>query len=130
MVNQSQRYPSSSSLSLPQPAPGGVHDGVDAVGDGDGGAVGELPPDGVLDEVVGLQVHGGRGLVQHQHAGLPEERPGEAHQLPLPDGEVLAALRHGVLQAPLQPRHVRLQVGVLERLPHPAGGGGGRTRDS
>ena len=61
-----------------------VHDGVESVRDCDDGAAHELLPDGLLDEVVGLEVHRRRGLVQHQHPRLAEERPRQAHQLPLP----------------------------------------------
>ena len=41
------------------------------MGDGDDCAVLELRPDGGLDEVVCLQVDGGRGLVQDYHLGVP-----------------------------------------------------------
>lgn len=49
--------------------------------DGEDGAVRELRPDGGLDQVIRLQVNGGRGLVQDQNAGVPQEGAGEAHQL-------------------------------------------------
>ena len=45
-------------------------------------ALPELLPERGLDEVISLQVHCSRGLVQHQHPGLPQHRPGQAHQLP------------------------------------------------
>lgn len=53
--------------------------------DGEHGAVRELRPDGGLDQVIRLQVDGGRGLVQDQNAGVPQEGAGQAHQLPLAD---------------------------------------------
>lgn len=62
-----------------------VHDGVQSVSNGDGGAVGELLLDGRLDEVIGLQIHGGSGLVHDQNLGFPKQSPGQAQQLPLPD---------------------------------------------
>ena len=55
-----------------------VHDGVEPVCDGEHGAVGKLPSDGLLDEVVGLEVHGSRGLVQYQDLRLPQQRSGQA----------------------------------------------------
>lgn len=47
-----------------------VENGLEAVGDGEDGALGEGGPDGRLDEVVRLQVHRGGRLVQHQDLGL------------------------------------------------------------
>ena len=40
---------------------------------GEHGAVCKLPPDGGLYEVVGLEVHRGRGLVQNEQLGLPQQ---------------------------------------------------------
>ena len=51
---------------------------------------------------------------------LPQERPRQAHELSLTDAQVVAALRHLVLQAVGQVAHVRLEVGLLERLPNVA----------
>lgn len=45
-------------------APGAVHDAVQTVGNGEDRAVGKLCTDGVLDQVVCLQVDGCRGLIQ------------------------------------------------------------------
>ena len=41
---------------------------------GEHGAVSKLGPDGGLDQVVGLEVDGGGGLVEHQHSGPPQQR--------------------------------------------------------
>ena len=38
------------------------------------GAISKLGPDGGLDQVVGLEVDGGGGLVEHQHSGPPQQR--------------------------------------------------------
>ena len=51
--------------------------------DGQHGAVGEACPQRLLDEFVRLHVHGGRGLVQHQDAGGPQQGSGQAQQLSL-----------------------------------------------
>ena len=51
--------------------------------DGEHGAVGELCPDGGLDQVVRLQVHGRRRLVQHQDLGLPQQGAAQTDQLAL-----------------------------------------------
>lgn len=45
-------------------SPGAVHDAVQTVGDGEDRAVGKLFTDGVLDQVVCLQVDSCRGLIQ------------------------------------------------------------------
>ena len=60
-----------------------IHDGIKSVSNGEYSASFELLSDGVLDEVVRLHVDGGRGLVQNEHLGLPEQRPRQTHQLPL-----------------------------------------------
>lgn len=65
--------------------PGVVHDGVEPVGDGEDGAVMELRPDGGLNEVVRFQVHGRCGLIQHKDLRLPQQGPGQAHELTLPN---------------------------------------------
>lgn len=57
---------------------------MQAVGDGQHGAVCKLAADGALDELVSLQVHGSRGLIQHEDLGLAQQSPGQAQQLPLP----------------------------------------------
>ena len=44
-----------------------VHDGVEAVSDGQHCAVSELPPYGLLNELISFKVHRGRGLVQNQN---------------------------------------------------------------
>ena len=67
----------------PLPVPGAVHDALQAVGDGEDGAVGELLADGGLDQVIRLQVNRCGGLVQDQDAGLAEQGPAQAQQLPL-----------------------------------------------
>ncbi len=47
------------------------------------GTVGKLSADGVLEEIVGLQIHGCGGFIQDQYTGFPEQGPGETQQLPL-----------------------------------------------
>ena len=65
-----------------------VHDCVESVGDCENCALLKLHPDGALDEVICLQVHGRRGLVQNQDLGLPEQGAGKAHQLSLTNTEI------------------------------------------
>ena len=50
---------------------------------GDDGAVLEGRPDRLLDELVGLQIHSRRRLVQHQNLGFPQQGPRETDKLPL-----------------------------------------------
>lgn len=63
--------------------PGVIHDCVQPVCNGQHGAILKLCPDGHLDEVISLQVDGGRGLVQDQDPGFAQESSGQAHELPL-----------------------------------------------
>ncbi len=45
-------------------------------------------PERLLDQGVRSDVDGRRRLVQDEYLGILQQRPGEAEQLPLPDGEV------------------------------------------
>ena len=69
----------------PRASPRVIHDGVEPVSDGEDGTVIKLRPDGGLNKVVRFQVHGRRGLVQHEDLRLPQQGPGQAHKLALPD---------------------------------------------
>lgn len=70
---------------MPDASPGVVHDGVETVSDGEDSTIVELCPDGGLNEVIGFQVHGRRGLIQHKDLRLPQQGPGQANQLALPN---------------------------------------------
>ena len=74
-------------------------------------------PDGGLNEVVSLQVHGGCRFIQDQHLGLPEEGPHQAHQLPLTHREVGAALGNDVIKATVQLGGHVGEVGQPEGVP-------------
>ena len=63
---------------------------------------GKLGSDRGLDQVVGLEVHSGRGLVQDQDLGLPEDGAGQADQLPLTHREVGAPLHYHMVQVTSQ----------------------------
>ena len=60
-----------------------VHDGVETMCDGEDGAVSKLCADGLLNEVISLEVHSSSGLIQDQDFGLAEQSSGQAHQLTL-----------------------------------------------
>ena len=62
--------PSPSPILIVNITPVIVHDGVETMGYGEDGTVGKLFADGLLNEVVCLQVHGCSGLIQHQDLGL------------------------------------------------------------
>ena len=47
--------------------------------------VGELSADRLLDEVVCLEVNGGRRFVQHEDLRLTKQRPSQTYQLTLTD---------------------------------------------
>lgn len=70
---------------MPDASPGVVHDGVETVSDGEDSTIVELCPDGGLNEVISFQVHGCRGLIQHKDLRLPQQGPGQANELALPN---------------------------------------------
>ena len=45
----------------------------------------------------------GRGLVQQQHARIPEQREGDVHALPIPDGKCLRRTIGGDVETDEQP---------------------------
>ena len=71
------------SMKILNKSPVVIENCVKSVSDGEHSAALELCPDGVLDMIVCGHVHGRRGFVQHQNAGLPEQRSGQADQLAL-----------------------------------------------
>ena len=71
-----------------------------------------------LDEVISFKIDCSSGLVEHKHFRLPEQRSGQADELPLADTEVLTAFRHLVTEAGGQPLHKVLEMGVLKGAPH------------
>lgn len=60
-----------------------IYDSVETVGYGQDSTVPELLLYGLLDQLVRLEVNGGRGLVQDQNLCLLEESSGQTQQLPL-----------------------------------------------
>ena len=70
----------------------GVADRTQAVGDDQGGAAAQQPFQRGLDERLGDGVHVGRRLVQNEDARVGQDGAGDAHQLPLADRQVDAAL--------------------------------------
>lgn len=74
-----------------------IHDGVESVSDSDDRAVVKGRSDGGLDQRIRFHVNGCCGLVQHQDCGLPQQRPGQAHQLPLTHAATTTNLSKGIL---------------------------------
>ena len=70
----------------------GIDDGGEAMGDDDGGAVVHELLGGVLDELFGLGIEGGGGLVEDEDAGILEEDAGDGDALALAAGKGDAAL--------------------------------------
>ena len=70
----------------------GLGKGRKTVGDHNGGAPRDQMLDGVLDQMLGLRVHGGSRLVKHQHAGIAEHGTGDGDTLTLAAGKAYAAL--------------------------------------
>lgn len=67
-----------------------VANGAEAVGDGDGGAIGGELVEGFLDLSFGDGVHGGGGFVHEEDVGIAEEGAGEGEALALTTGELHA----------------------------------------
>jgi hypothetical protein len=65
-----------------------VHDGVQPVRYGQHRAPAELPPDGTLDQLVGLRVHVGCSFVQNENLVHPDHRSGQAQELSLSHAEI------------------------------------------
>lgn len=78
-----EKKQNTSTGSLDRHTPGVVHDGVEAVSDGQDSAVLKLCADCGLDQRVCLQVHSCCGLVQNQDLGFPQQSSGQADQLAL-----------------------------------------------
>src|ERR1700729_3887675 len=72
--------------------------GGQPVGDGDRGAARGEGVEGQLDGALGLGVQGAGGLVQHEHARVAQQGPGDGNALLLAAGEpVPAGADHGVV---------------------------------
>ena len=69
-----------------------IHYCVEPVSDRQNGALPKLRLYSLLYELVGLNVHGSRRLVQYYYFRFPQQRPGQAHQLTLTDTEVVVGL--------------------------------------
>ena len=65
-----------------------VHNGVEAVGNGENCAVPELLPDLLLDERIGARIHIGSRFIQHQYSVPSEHCTGQAKELPLSHRQV------------------------------------------
>lgn len=86
---------------MPGASPRIIHDGVEPMSNGEHSTAVELRPDGGLDDVIRFQVHGGRGLIQHKDLRLPQQGPGQAHELALPDTDrEKETRRHSVRTTP------------------------------
>ena len=71
----------------------------------------------VLNENLRLRIDVGGGLVQNHDGGLVQDGSGEAQQLPLAGGEVVALLPDGLVQAALQLPDEAVGVDVPAGLP-------------
>ena len=80
----------------------GRADRREAVGDDEAGPLAQHALDGVLDEPLGLGVHGAGGLVHDEHLRVGQHRPGQGDQLLLSGGQAAAALADVAVVALLQ----------------------------
>ena len=60
-----------------------VYDGVEAVGYSEDGTVSKLCADGLLNEIISLQIYCCCGLIQNQNLGLAQQSSCQTHQLTL-----------------------------------------------
>lgn len=74
-----------------------IHDGVESVGDGDGGTVGKVSANGPLDEYIRLHIHRCRRLVQNQNFSFPQKSSGKANQLSLPNTAIKRKISRQVM---------------------------------
>ena len=63
-------------------------------------------------------VHRRRRLIQHQHLCPPQQRPRQAHQLPLTNTEIVTARKHTRTQTAFHAGHVTFQIRILQCLPY------------
>ena len=98
-------------------APAGQHDdlvaiadGAQAVGDDQAGAA--PTAEVVVDDGLGLGVQGAGGLVEHQQAGIADQRPGDLQPLPLAAGEVPGSLGDDRVVAAPPPQQVAMDRGA------------------
>lgn len=95
-------------------APCVVHDGVEAMCDGQNGAVLKLSSDSGLYQIVRLQIHSSSGFIQNQNLGFPEESSSQANQLPLTQTEAQniqsETIRSGIKE------HCQEEGGILSRV--------------
>ena len=73
---------------------------------------------GILDELLGLGVDGGGGLIQDKDPGIGQHRPSEGDELLFAGGELVAALAHVALPALFQLGHHRIGGDGLGRGLH------------
>lgn len=66
-----------------QVLPAVVHDGVEAVRNGEDCTIIKLSTNGGLDQLVCLQVNSCCGFIQNQDPGLPQQSSGQTQQLSL-----------------------------------------------
>lgn len=73
--------------------------------------------DSGLNEFVGLEIAGCRGLVQNQNFGLAQDGPCQTDKLPLADTKVLARLCYSAVEAVFQRLNIFLKMSRLQRPP-------------
>ena len=93
--------------------PVGVEDGRYALGDDDLGDLGKLPPERLPQPGIRGQVERRERVVEHEDGGPVHDGAGDGEPLPLPAGDVGAALRDARVQTAL---HLGDEVAALRDL--------------
>lgn len=94
----------------------GLEDCVEAVRDGeDGAGACKRLADGALDPAVRLRIGRRGGLVEDEDLRVTQERSREAHQLPLPEREILALIENLRMGLEMGERCAREEQNVLGR---------------
>jgi len=75
-----------------------VHDGFEAVGDGEDRRRAHRVLEGLLDQGVRLHVDRGGCLIEHKDTCALEQRTAQAEELALPHTQVAALLLNGTLE--------------------------------
>ena len=94
------------------------HDRIETMGDGQHGQVLEVVLDGLLDELVRLEVDGRGRLVQHEDLRFGEDGASDAEELTLAHAEVLAVLDDGRVQLMGKLADEVAQMHGVQRLPN------------
>ena len=101
----------------------GQFQGAQALRDDEGGAARQQPAQGIVNQLLGVRIDAGGGVVEDQDARIHQNGPRNGDPLPLAAGQSYAALAHHGVVALVQAHHVVVDAGRLRRRVHVGVGG-------